>query len=145
MKKTQAGFTLIELMIVVAIIGILAAIAIPAYKDYTVRAKVSEGVMGASNAKTSVAEYIISTGVLPPSQATAGFSSITTKYVTSIGWVTSKIEVDINETGVGASGDIYVVLSPYTVGGGAAVEWDCQKGSTAAGNEKYLPAECRDA
>ncbi len=70
MKRVQQGFTLIELMIVVAIIGILAAIAIPAYQDYTIRAKVSEGLNLASAAKTSVAEYRVTNGAWPTSNAT---------------------------------------------------------------------------
>jgi type IV pilus assembly protein PilA len=80
--KVQRGFTLIELMIVVAIIGILAAIAIPAYQDYTIRAKVSEGVVLASAARTSMAEFRISNNRWPSDNATAGLAStIISKYV----------------------------------------------------------------
>ena len=75
MKKLQQGFTLIELMIVVAIIGILAAIAIPAYQDYTIRAQVSEGLNLAAAAKAAVAESFLNTGVPPADRTTAGMSA----------------------------------------------------------------------
>src|ERR1700730_18531731 len=80
MKSVQKGFTLIELMIVIAIIGILAAIALPAYQDYTIRAKVSELVVKADACKTSVAEYYQSLAVLPPAIADAGCTGTATQY-----------------------------------------------------------------
>ena len=76
MKTLQKGFTLIELMIVVAIIGILAAIAIPAYQDYTIRAQVTEGLTLASDIKAGVAEYMAQTGSWPADLAEAGVSSV---------------------------------------------------------------------
>ena len=82
--KKQQGFTLIELMIVVAIIGILAAIASPAYKDYTIREQVSEGLILAGGAKAAVSEYTMDRGTFPTDNATAGLStaaSIDGKYV----------------------------------------------------------------
>ena len=85
MKKTQQGFTLIELMIVVAIVGILAAIALPAYQDYIGRAKVTEAVAQLDGAKTSVAEYVASQGACPATTSASGVSSPTgAKYVTSV-------------------------------------------------------------
>src|SRR5687768_12711797 len=88
MKKIQQGFTLIELMIVIAILGILMAIAIPAYQDYTVRAKVSEGLNVAAAAKLAVSETQQSTGTFPDSNAAAGLAAataITGNNVTSVG------------------------------------------------------------
>src|SRR5262247_420196 len=84
MKRMQQGFTLIELMIVVAIVGILAAIALPAYQDYTVRAKVSEALAAAGACKTSVAEYAANKGTLPGATSTAGCLSTTTQYVSAL-------------------------------------------------------------
>src|SRR5258707_1783281 len=97
MKKVQQGFTLIELMIVVAIIGILAAIAIPAYQDYTIRSKVTELINAAGVCKTSVAEYYQSLGVMPLSAKTAGFSDIGT--ANSLTPVVTNGEVEITAQG----------------------------------------------
>ena len=137
MKKMQQGFTLIELMIVVAIIGILAAIALPAYQDYTIRAKVSEALSLVSAAKAGVSEFRISENSWPSSNASAGVAAtIASKYVTSL-TVSSAglITVAINSTSVGTSGN--VVLTPtFTTG---AVDWDC----TSSAPDQYVPASCR--
>jgi type IV pilus assembly protein PilA len=143
--RRQQGFTLIELMIVVAIIGILAAVAIPAYQDYTVRAKLSEAITAAAPAKTSVAEYAVSQNALPPDASAAGFSSnVDSKYVQSVIWnASSQIEVTVKAAVGGgvADGDIAFVLSPIFVANATKVDWNCKKGEI---DVKYLPADCRD-
>lgn len=102
MNQAGRGMTLIELMIVVAVIGILAAIAIPAYSDYTIRAKISEGVILAATARTSVTEFRFLNGRWPSTNAAAGLSmTITSKYVTP-------------GTGMGAAGGIAVSCPPTT-------------------------------
>lgn len=141
--KKQAGFTLIELMIVVAIIGILAAIAIPAYQDYITRSKVTELATAADACKTSVAEYFQSQQSLPSTTTTAGCSNNATQYISSL-TVTDGVITVAALTGAGhldaaAAGNF--VLTPDTSAGTAApVQWDC-KASTIA--KKYLPANCR--
>lgn len=137
MKKHQQGFTLIELMIVVAIIGILAAIAIPAYQDYTIRSKVSEGINMASAAKSSVSEFRVSMNRMPGSNASAGISNtISSKYVTGVGvGANGVITVGINATSVGAGGNI--VLTPTFLN--SAVDWRC----TTTMQQKFVPANCR--
>lgn len=138
--RQQGGFTLIELMIVIAILGILAAIAIPTYQDYLIRARVSEGVAVASAAKTSVAEYYNSNNAWPTSNDQAGVSNVTTSYVSSLTVGNNGvITIDINEAGVGmASGtSLTIVLTPTAVTG--AVMWTC----SSSGETKYAPAPCR--
>ena len=139
MKKVQQGFTLIELMIVVAIIGILAAVAIPAYQDYTVRAKVTEGLSLASAGKTAVSEFFASTGDLPTSNATAGLApsgSITGNSVSSVN-VNGSGAIEVTFTGNPINGST-IILSPTTAGGGIA--WDCTNGDL---ENKYRPSSCR--
>ena len=146
MKKMQQGFTLIELMIVVAIIAILAAIALPAYQDYVARSQVSEGASLASGARTAVAEEFANTGTFVGiDNSTAGLaaaSDITGKYVTSVTVEDGVIEV---EFGVDASdkisGDV-LAYSPIDATG--SIEWRC---STTAGTDlevKYRPSVCRE-
>ena len=145
--KQQKGFTLIELMIVIAIIGILAAIAIPAYQDYIVRSKVSEGLNMAGAAKLAVAETFDSTSSMPVDNDAAGLptgTSITGSYVTSI-TVTSGVVDILYNTSVGgnptANGGT-LTLTPESTEG--SMKWVCASGVT--GNtivNKYLPANCR--
>jgi type IV pilus assembly protein PilA len=135
-KRMQKGFTLIELMIVVAIIGILAAVALPAYRDYTVKAKVAEMVLAASAAKTSVAEFANTNNALPTASFTV--DSQTSPYVASVSWDGSKIIVTASTKESAITGAT-LFLEAGTVANGQ-VPWTCKAGTI---NAKYLPSSCK--
>jgi type IV pilus assembly protein PilA len=150
MKKVQQGFTLIELMIVVAIIGILAAVAIPAYQDYTIRAQVSEGLSLASGAKTALSEFYNQRGRFPGDNDSLGLSAptaITGSYVSAVdasqGTDGGIIAVTFGE-GVNTqiSGSILEVSAVTSAG---SIKWACRAGSSGSPvlDAKYLPTNCR--
>ena len=143
MKKVQQGFTLIELMIVVAIIGILAAIAVPAYQDYIIRAKVSE-VMGiAAKDKTSVSEYFVSMGVVPPNVSASGVSTSPgqSTYISAIAYAaaTGSVSYTLQNLAAAVNGTV-IAFVPTTSADG--VSWACNTATTTT-PAKYLPANCR--
>ena len=141
--KKQQGFTLIELMIVVAIIGILAAIAIPAYSDYTIRAQVSEGITLAGGAKAAVSEFVMDTGRFPSDNATAGIAlpaSINGKYTTSVTNAGGLLTIAYGGT------DGHPNISTKTLNLSArtstgSVVWACPTSGSV--QPKYRPATCR--
>ena len=144
MKRVQQGFTLIELMIVVAIIGILAAVALPAYQDYTVRAKVSELLLASSAPKTSVAEWFQTKSVMPPSATSAGFDvSANTSYVSGITYSATSTVAIITVAGKNLGGSTpsgTITLTGTGDTGTGKVGWVCARGTMEA---KYLPASCK--
>ncbi len=142
MNRNQRGFTLIELMIVVAIIGILAAVAIPAYLDYTVRAQISEGLNVSSGAKTAVTEFYQDRGVFPTDNVEAGLeaaANINGKYVTSVTSAGAVITILYgNDANFRITGQTVTLTAVDNLG---SVAWACASGGVIPG--KHLPAACR--
>jgi type IV pilus assembly protein PilA len=144
MKHVQQGFTLIELMIVVAIVGILAAIALPAYQDYVIRSKVSEALAAAGACKTSVAEYAANKGSLPGNITASGCSNNSSQYVSGLDVNTGVITVTLATlTELGSASAKKLKLTPSTPTsstGNAITKWTCASVDIPT---KYLPGSCR--
>jgi type IV pilus assembly protein PilA len=144
MNKMQKGFTLIELMIVVAIIGILAAIAIPAYNDFTIRSKVTEVVNMAGVCKTSVAEYYQSKGSMPADATQAGCSSTDSLLAVAPTVAAGVISVSAKgslATQLAANASPLLFMYTPVLSNGSIIAWNCFTGTTIL--PKYLPAVCR--
>ena len=157
-QKQQQGFTLIELMIVIAIVGILAAIALPAYQDYTVRAKVSEAMVNLAEGKTTIAEFYAANNAFPENAASAGIntnpdtdivasilysSTFGTAGLPSIGALV-KAEIIPN----GTAGETYSFYLSGTTASGNRIIWVCKLGAVYTNADvvmeaKYVPANCR--
>ncbi len=144
---SKKGFTLIELMITVAIVGILAAIALPAYQDYTVRAQVSEATSLLDGTKTPIAEYYADKGEFPADNAAAGYAGAVGKYVSGV-VIAGNAATDVVVTatfGTGANANIQsktLQLSGTPDASGVLV-WTCAAGATGGVDAKYLPSSCK--
>ena len=142
--SSAQGFTLIELMIVVAIIGVLAAVALPAYSDYIIRARVSEVILAASSCRTDVTEAAQILGTLPPAAGQPGgvnCGANDTTFVDSVVWTTVVTATSENVTELGAAAGGTIVMTPGAIVDGNISGWTCDGGG--AMTDEFLPASCR--
>jgi type IV pilus assembly protein PilA len=147
MKRAQKGFTLIELMIVIAIVAILVALAVPAYQDYTIRTKVGECINAAAVPKLQISEYYETAGNWPADSDEAGLTNSGDSQFCDgyLAYGTGSFQIDVDETAIGCggcTGSLQPQLTPSDTGQGG-VNWNCSRGGTAAADLKYLPSSCR--
>ena len=152
--KNQAhskGFTLIELLIVITIVAILTAMAVPAYRDYTIRSKIAECINGAVVAKVAISEYRQSLGAWPPDIEQAGLEATgSSHYCTALDnyqQATGEFTINVNETSIDSTlavDSVSPIMTPDDSLLSNSVLWDCSKGTTAPETLKYLPSTCRD-
>lgn len=159
MQEKSHGFTLVELMIVIAIIGILAALAIPAYQDYTIRAQVQEGLALSVQARTAITETYMGTGSGAADREEAGLSADATdtqgRYVASIDIVNSEVIITFGNEANRIIANRVLYLTPYVAEDGATLLWRCGNAAVPAGDaldaeqaatdleNAYLPQTCR--
>lgn len=145
-KKAQQGFTLIELMIVIAIIGILAAVALPAYQDYTVRARVSEALIVGSAARTAVSETYANAGQMLATRESMGVQDQQTQVVAEVDWTregddAGEVVITLtNEPNLSDAAGKTIKLQANGSPGNGQVTWSCGPGDI---NPKYLPGSCK--
>ena len=146
-KDHNTGFTLVELMIAVAVISILASIAVPTYRDYTVRAKAGEALNLAASAKISITEYYISEGRLPRTLDEAGLQTLSTDYVSAMeytgGGDSGQIIMTLASDIGGDAGNKKIVIEAVPNEAGSLIRWSCAPADEDGVVKKYLPANCR--
>ena len=147
--KQQQGFTLIELMIVIAIVAILVALAVPAYQDYTIRTKVGECINGAAVAKLQISEYYETKGAWPPDEDAAGTASPAGSSQFCVGFTyddgNGDFDILVDEAAIGGAAASYTIEPNLraTPSGQGGVNWECNQGNTDAEAIKWLPSTCR--
>ena len=151
-KNVQKGFTLIELMIVIAILGILASIAITAYQDYSIRARIGEALVATAPFKVALGTYFETTSRLPTSRTQSGQGNIITKYIEGVTITAAgiiSIDIDEDETGVRSQtvDNMFLILEPVLQPG--AIDWQCYASNVEDGSgddinlSRFIPSGCR--